>query len=70
MLASGAGGSEFGSRPGHTEDYNSNDLLSFALRAVRLTLRLTRWCQAKWTSSTGNIHRKRRDETGILLKAE
>ena len=32
-----------------------------ALRIVGLVLRLTRWCQDKRTSSTGKLHRKRRD---------
>ena len=26
------------------------------------------WCQDKWTNSTGNLPRKRRDITGKLLK--
>ena len=34
-----------------------------------LALRLTGWCQNKWTSSTGNLPSKRRDITEQLLKA-
>ena len=34
-----------------------------------LTLRLTGWCQDKWTCSTGNLTRKRRDITEQVLKA-
>ena len=40
-----------------------------ALRVKGLALRLTDWCQDKWTSRTGNLPRKRRDITAKLLKA-
>ena len=38
-------------------------------RVAGLALQLTGWCQDKWTSSTGNLPRKRRDITEQLLKA-
>ena len=48
---------------------DSNDFSSLALRAVGLELRMTRWFQDKWTSSSGKLPRKRRDITEKMLKA-
>ena len=36
---------------------------------VGVTLRLTRWCQDKFNSSTGNLPSKRRDIIEQLFKA-
>ena len=41
-----------------------------ALRVAGLALKLTGLCQVKWTSSTGNLPRKRHDISEKLLKAE
>ena len=47
----------------------TSECFFLSLNIVVLVLRLTRWCQDKCTSSTGNILRKRRDITETLLKA-
>ena len=39
------------------------------LLVAELALRVTGWCQDKWTSSTGNFTKKRRDITEELFKA-
>ena len=56
---------------GHTKPFtkDSTSFPSLALRYVGLALRLTRWCQDKWTSSTGKLLRKRRDITEKMLIA-
>ena len=38
-----------------------------ALRITELALRLTDWCQDKWTSSSGNLQRKRLKYKAITL---
>ena len=70
-MSSGAGGCGFDRLPSHTKDFqmDCDGFLSLALSVVRLALRLSRWCQDKWTSRTGNLPVKRRDITEQLLKA-
>ena len=67
--ASSEGGGGFDPWPGHTKYFTMVVMISpsLALRIAGLALRLTGWCQDKWTSRTDN--RKRRDITEILLQA-
>ena len=70
-FAPGAGSCGFDLLPGHTKALKL--VVMAALLGDQgfagLALRLTGWCQDKYISSTGNLHRERRDITGTLLKA-
>ena len=54
--------------PGHIKIF-INASNGFPSLVVGLSIKLTRWCQDKRSSSTGKLYRKRRDITEILLNA-
>ena len=63
---SGADDRGYDTRSGHTIYFKSG---STGFMVAVLALRLTGWCQDKWTRSTGNVPRKRHNITEDLSKA-